>query len=169
MTVPMSAVGYGAAWLRAFLQRASGLDFDDDQAAHVAALAERKLADLFDVAQRAALANGRARVLSHDLPITRGLHARLGEAEALAADVELRPLLEFLADAGVPGPLDELVKAEIPRLMAALLVLAGHLIALLEPENVSPLERLDRLLRATPGRPTHWEVERATRVLELTL
>jgi Domain of unknown function (DUF1931) len=166
---PSAGALYGAAWLRAWLDRASGLSFDDAQAAEVGALAERKLVDLFDVAEETALANGRARILRHDLPLTKGLRSSLGRMEALARDLELEPLLVFLADAGVPGPLDELVRAEIPRLMAALLVLAGRVIAVLEPENASPVERLELLLRPGPGRPTRWELERAARVLDLTL
>ena len=168
-TTPISAVGYGGAWLRAFLGRTSGLIFDEPQTAQVAALAERKLVDLFHVAEEAALANGRARIMRHDLPLTRGLQALLGEVDTYARELELRPLLVFLADAGVPGPLDELVRQQIPRLMAALLLLSGRVIALLEPENVGPAERLERLLRRAPGRPTRWEVERATRVLDMTL
>ncbi|HET9489620.1 MAG TPA: hypothetical protein VFR64_07695 [Methylomirabilota bacterium] len=53
--------------------------------------------------------------------------------------------------------------------MATLLLLSARVIALLEPENMSPEERLERLRRCSPGRPTHWEVERAARVLDLTL
>jgi len=87
---PISTVGYGAAWLRAFLNRAaSGLDFDESQAAQVAVLAEDKLADPFDVAREAAPSNGRARVLCHDLPLTRGLSAQVAEAERLARELEL--------------------------------------------------------------------------------
>lgn len=142
-TSPSAGALYGVAWLRAWLDRASGLSFDDAQAAEVGALAERKLVDLFDVAEETALANGRARILRHDLPLTKGLRASLSRMETLARDLELEPLLVFLADAGVPGPLDELVRAEIPRLMAALLVLAGRVIAVLEPENASPVERLE--------------------------
>ena len=94
----MPAVDYGTAWLQAFLERASGLEFEEAQAASVLALAERKLVDLFDVAEQTAIANGRQRILRHDLPITKGFQMVLGQAEALAADVELRPLLVFLAD-----------------------------------------------------------------------
>jgi len=135
----------------------------------IAGLAERKLVDLFDVAEEAALANGRARVFRHDLPLTKGLQAFLGQVEPLARELELEPLLVFLADAGVAGPLDEMVRAEIPRLMAALLLLAGRVIAVIEPENMSTLERLERLTRSAPGRPTHWEVERAAVILDMTL
>jgi hypothetical protein len=162
-------VGYGAAWLQAFLTRGSGLVFDAEQATQVATLAERALVGLFEVAEETALANGRAVILRHDLPLTRGLRARVAEAEALADDLALQPLLVFLADAGVRGPLDERVHAEVPRLMAALLLLAGRVIAIIEPGDVSTTERLERLLRPTPTGPTHWEVERAARVLSLTV
>lgn len=123
--------------------------------------------DLFDVAEETAIANGRARILLHDLPITKGLRSLLGQVEAIARELELQPLMVFLADAGMPGPLDEAVRAEVPRLMASLLLLTGRILALLEPENMSPAER--QLLRTSPARPTRWEVERAARVLGLTL
>ena len=48
-------------------------------------------------------------------------------------------------------------------------VLAGRIISLLEPENMSPEERMERLLRAAPNAPRRWELERAARVLNLTL
>jgi hypothetical protein len=165
----LPSVGYSSAWLRDFLRRASGLSFTEAQAEQVAALAERKLVDLFDVAAEAALANGRARIMRHDLPITKGLRTLLVEMDASARVLELRPLLVFLGDAGVSGPLDELVKAEITRLMVAMLFLTAHVIALLEPASMSPQERLERLLRGTPTEPTRWELERAARVLNLTL
>jgi hypothetical protein len=170
VTTPAAGgVGYGLAWLQAFLTRGSGLVFDAEQTAQIAGLAERSLVGLFDVAQETALANGRAIILRHDLPLTRGLRARLGEAEALAGDLALQPLLTFLADAGVPGLLDERVRLEVPRLMAALLLLAGRVIAILEPSDMSTTERLERLLRPDPTGPTHWELERASRVLNLTV
>jgi hypothetical protein len=162
-------VGYATAWLQAFLNRASGLSFDEAQTQQIAALAERKLVDLFDVAEEAALANGRGRVHRHDLPLTKGLRAFLGQVEPLARELELEPLLVFLADARVPGPLDEMVRAEIPRLMAALLLLAGRIIAIIELESLSTLERLERLTRTVSGQPTRWELERAASILDMTL
>src|SRR5438067_529810 len=105
-------VGYDAAWLQAFLQRASGLVFDEAQTAQVADLAERKLVDLFEVAEQAAAANGRTRVLHQDLPLTKGLRALLGEVAARAREMELPPLLEFLAQARVASSIDEAVRAE---------------------------------------------------------
>ena len=133
------------------------------------ALAERKLVDLFDVAEATAVANGRAHILRHDLPVTKGLQHEVAEAQTLAAELELRPLLVFLADAGVPGPLDEMVRADVPKLMAALLLLGARVIAILTPSDMSTEERLERLIRHLPTQPTHWEFERATRVVNLTL
>jgi hypothetical protein len=166
---PATTVAYGTAWLQAFLTRGTGLVFDTAQVTQVTALAEQSLLGLFDVATQTALANGRSIIERQDLPLTRGLRARLGEAESLAGEVALQPLLTFLAEAGVPGPLDERVRMEVPRLMAALLLLAGQVISLLEPSDVSTTERLERLLRAHPSGPTHWELERAARVLKLTV
>ena len=162
-------VHYGAAWVRAFVQRGSGLELDEEQATEVVALAERKLVDMFDVAEATALANGRTRIFRHDLPLTKGLQRQLAEAETLAAELELRPLLTFLAEAGIRGPLDELVRHEVPRLMATLLLLTARIIAILEPADMSTEERLERLLRHLPTQPTRWEFERAARILHLTL
>jgi len=53
--------------------------------------------------------------------------------------------------------------------MAALLLLAARIIAILEPSDMSTEERLERLLRHLPTQPTHWELERATRIVNLTL
>lgn len=89
--------------------------------------------------------------------------------EPLARELELEPLLVFLADAGVPSPLDEMVRVEIPRLMAALLLLAGRVLAVIKPENMSTLERLERLTRSAPGRPSRWELERAAVILNMIL
>jgi Domain of unknown function (DUF1931) len=162
-------VGYSVGWVREFLQRGSGLAFDENQASDVVVLAERKLFDLFDVAATTALANGRAKIFRYDLPLTKGLQHELAEAETLAGELELRPLLVFLADSGVPGPIDDSMRDDVPRLMAALLLLAGRIIAILEPSNVTTEERLGRLLRQEPLQPTSWELERASQVLNLTV
>jgi len=163
------SVGYGTGWLIEFLERASGFVFLDDQAIRIAATAERKLIGLFEVAEATALANGRTLIFRHDLPLTRGLQARLAEAETLARDVELQPLLVFLRDAGFHGPLDPHLRQQVPQLMAMLLVLAARIIAVHDAEDMSSVERLERWLRRAPQRPTDGEVEHAARVLELTL
>jgi Domain of unknown function (DUF1931) len=165
----VSAIGFDAAWLQEFLYRGTGLRFDGAQAAQVAGLAERKLADLFDVAEETALANRREYILLHDLPLTKGLRALLLDVDERAREIDVQPVLAFLAGAGVSSRIDDLVQAEVPRLTAALLLLAGRIIAILEPDNLSPQERMELVLRPAPGEPARWEVERAARVLDLTL
>jgi hypothetical protein len=165
----LPTVGYGSAWLTEFLRQGSGLAFDERQVAQIASLAERKLVDFFDVGAATALANGRRQIMRHDLPLTKGLRRELLEAETLASEVQLRPVLAFLADAGIRGPLDERVHETVPCLMAALLLIAARAIAIVEPSGTSTEERLDRLIRHRPTQPTAWEFQRATRVLNLTL
>jgi hypothetical protein len=169
MNASLSTVGYGVAWVREFLERGSGLVFDDEATVQVSALAERKLLDLFDVAEDAALANGRTIIMRHDLPITKGLRAQMGEAARLAQEIDRAALNVYLAEAGAPGQLDERVRDEVPLMMATLLVVAARVIAVLEPASMSTEERLDRLLRVRPTVPTPWEIERARRVVEMTL
>jgi hypothetical protein len=141
----MSAAGYAYPWLHTLLERVTQLDFDDEQIARIEDIAERKLVDLFDVAEDAALANGRAHVQRQDVPLTRGLQLVLLEVEDLAREFQLEPLLVFLADAGIRAPLDESLRSEIPRLMAMLLILTGHIVAVLElPDKNAPRTRLSR-------------------------
>ena len=111
-----------------------------------------------------------ARIIQrHDLPLTKGLRALLHDVDALAHEIDVQPILAFLLGAGLDHQIDELVHAEVPRLTAALVLLAGRIIAILEPGSWSPQERIERLLRPPSGEPTPWEVERAARVLDLTL
>jgi hypothetical protein len=154
-----TATGYGYPWLHTLLERTSGLDFDETQLARIEDIAERKLVDLFDVAEESAVANGRARVLRHDLPLTKGLQIVLLEVADIAREFQLQPLLVFLADAGIRTPFDDDVRPEIPRLMAGLLILTARVVALLESEDG----------RVSPKRPSRRAVERAEALLDLTL
>jgi Domain of unknown function (DUF1931)/BON domain len=94
------AAGYGYPWLHTLLERATRLDLDEAQIGRIEDIAERKLVDLFDVAEEAPVANGRTRVIRHDLPLTKGLQLLLLEVADIGREVELEPLLIFLADAG---------------------------------------------------------------------
>jgi hypothetical protein len=154
-----TATGYGYPWLHTLLERTSGLDFDDTQLARIEDIAERKLIDLFDVAEEAAMANGRGRVLRHDLPLTKGLQIVLLEVEDIAREFQLQPLLLFLADAGIRTPFDDEVGPEIPRLMAGLLILTARVVALLESEDG----------RVSPKRPSRRALERTEALLDVTL
>jgi hypothetical protein len=155
----VSPAGYGYPWLHTLIERATHLDLDEGQIARIEDVAEQKLVDLFDVAEETAVANGRARVLRHDLPLTKGVQLLLLEVDDLAREFQLEPLLVFLADAGIRTPFDDDVRPEIPRLMAALLILTARVVALLESPDG----------QAVPARPSNRTLERAEAVLDLTL
>lgn len=159
----------GYVWLQGLIERATGLDLDEQQVTEVTRLADRKLFDLFDVAAENAAANGRTRVLRHDLPLTKGLRRSLDDASQFASGIDAEAILTFLASSGVRARVDEGVQSDVPRLVAALLILSSRIIALLEPGSLSPLERLKLLDRSRDGRPTTWEIDRANRVIDLTL
>jgi hypothetical protein len=144
----VSAVGYGYPWLHTLLERATHLEFDETHIARIEDIAEQKLVDLFDVAEDTALANGRGRVMRQDLPITKGLQIVLLEVADLAREFGLQPLLMLLADAGIRTPFDEALRDEIPRLMAALLIVVGRVVALLD-EPGPELERTQAILDLT--------------------
>jgi hypothetical protein len=126
------AAGYGYHWLRTLFERATALDLDQAQLTRIEEIAEHKLVDLFDVAEDTAVANGRTRVLRQDLPLTKGLQTLLLEVADFAREVGLDGLLIFLADAGIRTPFDEGLQSEVPRLIAALLILTGRLVELVE-------------------------------------
>jgi Domain of unknown function (DUF1931)/BON domain len=153
------ATGYGHSWLHELLERTTGIDFDEAQIARIEEIAEQKVVDLFDVAEEVAAANGRGRVMRHDLPLTKGLQILLLEVADVAREFQLDPLLVFLADAGIRAPFDEGLRSDIPRLMAALLILTGRVVALLESPDG----------HAAPSRASSRALERAGAVLDLTL
>jgi sporulation protein YlmC with PRC-barrel domain len=144
----VSATGYAYPWLHTLLERTTHLELDEGQIARIADIAERKLVDLFDVAEDAALANGRGRVMRHDLPLTKGLQLVLLEIADLAREFELEPLLVFLADAGIRTHFDDEMRADIPRLMAALLIVTARVVALLDTSGPA-LDRASAILDLT--------------------
>jgi hypothetical protein len=155
----MTATGYGYPWLHTLVERTTGLDCDETQLARIEDIAEQKLVDLFDVAEEVALANGRSRVLRHDLPLTKGVQLLLLEVADIAREFQLEPLLAFLADAGIRVPFDAGLRPEIPRLMAALLIMTSRVVGLVE----SPDGRVDGT------RPSRSAVDRAGAILDLAL
>ena len=166
----VSTIGYAYAWLHEFIAGGTGLDLDQDQVTQIARMAERKLSDLFEMAEETAAANGRGLILRHDLPLTKGLLQTLEDVTVLSKDIEFEPIYLFLrTSTGLRAGVDDMVLADLPRLFAALLILSGRIIAVLEPTTMLPQERFELLTRSADSRPTAWEIERAAQVLDLTL
>jgi len=162
-------IRYGYGWLFDLLRRAAGLELDEEQLAQVAGVARHKLVDLFTVAEETALANGREEIRWHDLPLTRGLRRTIEETAALSRASDVDPALVFAGEARVNPAIDALVRADLPRLTIALLVLQSRIVATLEPAAIPLEERCRLVTRSDPHRPTGWELERTARVLDLTL
>jgi hypothetical protein len=162
-------ISYGYGWLFDLLWRTAGLELDEEQLKRVTDVARRKLVDLFEVAKETALANGREEIRRHDLPLTKGLRRTIDETAALSRASDVDPALVFAGEARVNSGIDELVRAELPRLTIALLVLQSRIVATLEPVDMPLEERCRQVTRRDPYRPTGWEVERTGRVLDLIL
>lgn len=162
-------IAYGYTWLHDLIRETSGLELDEAQMERVESIARRKLVDLFDVAEETALANGREVIRRHDLPLTKGMRRTILETATHSRVLEVDPAFFFSEKARVDSSIDELVRAELPRLTVALLVLASRVIVALEPTARAPEERDLLVLRRSTNHPTPWELERAERVLDLTI
>ncbi len=90
--------------------------------------------------------------------LERGTGLDFNEAQ-LAREFELELLLVFLADAGIRTRIDEGSRSEIPRLMAALFILIGKLVQILESPDG----------KVSPARPSDRALDRVEAVLALTL
>ena len=74
-----------------------------------------------------------------------------------------------MRDIGILDRIEESARERLPRLFVALVILVGRLLATLTPLNVSAAERVAWLTRAEADIPTQAELERAQRILDLTL
>lgn len=164
-----SASGLDYAWVEQFLAATSGLRVDKSQAEAIVASTERKLTDLFDVAENTALANGREMVYWHDLPLTKGFQATLRTYERRANEPAPAAIEACLRDMGILSGFDEQVRARLPRLFGALLFVTGRVLVLLTPRGMSAGERLAWLTQPRDDSLKASELERAMQLLDLTL
>jgi hypothetical protein len=91
------------------------------------------------------------------------------ETALLIREFDVDPTAVFAAQVRAGHMIDEMVRAEMPRLIAALLVLAAQILVTMNPVDLTRDELMRLLARKRPNHPTAWELERAARVLDLTL
>jgi len=149
----------GLPRLQTLYRRFVGLDLDKGRASEVLEVAEKKLADLFEVAVERARAEGRDVVEWRDLPLTKGLRATMEryerERERLQDPrLDLGPIMEFLARPLSGLEVSEEVREKLPTLVATVLLLVGYVIKEVDPGARKPSKR---------------DIERAARILDLTL
>jgi hypothetical protein len=141
--------------LERFFRAAAELDIDKSDIARYEDFVHRKIYDLLLRAQATAKDNAREFIEPQDLPITKGLQESIHEFRKLDEEIELRPILDYIAtrpqlDLGVLAE----TEAKLPEVAGGLSVALARSFAIIDPALRNP---------AT----FHWE--RAFRLFDLLL
>jgi len=150
-------VGYTR--LESLYRRFLGLDLDKSKAEMIIEVSSKKLEDLFRVGLERAYIRGSDVVEYYDLPITKGLQETIEwyrrEREKLNDPrLELGPIVDYLAGRIMGLVIGETVRENLQDLTAAILLLIGLVIKLVDPGT---------------RKPSKEAIERASRILDLTL
>jgi len=149
----------GLTRLEALYRTFVGLDLDKGRARRILEIATKKLEDLFREGQEKAWARGSDVVEWSDLPLTRGLRQTIEfykrERERLNDPrLDLTPIVERLEQEIKGLVIGESVKENLQDLAATVLLLIGYVI-----KNIDPKAR----------KPSNEDIERARRILDLTI
>jgi Domain of unknown function (DUF1931) len=146
---------FGVAKFERFYRAAAGLDVDKDDLKRHQDFVYDKLYGLLLIGQTTAKANNREVLELWDLPITKGLQELINEFRKIDADVELEPILQYLA---ARPPLDVALSEEAEGRLVP--IIGGISLALvLTFKAIAP--------EANTPMPEHWE--RAQRIFDLLL
>ena len=122
-----------------FFRGAAGLNVDKEDLRHFNEFVHRKVYDLLLRAQATAKANGRDVIRACDLPVTKGLQESMHAFKALDQQIELRPILERLAQ--LPqldlGYEDE-TAARLPDVVGGLSLALARSFKILHPQLKNP-------------------------------
>ncbi len=135
----------GVSEFERLFREAASLDVDKDDLKRLNDFINRKVYDLLLIAQANAKANGRDIILSHDLPITRGLQESMHAFRKMEITLELEPILKELAtlpmlDLGYGVDVEE----ALPELVGTLTVCLAKTFKVIDPEVKNP-------------QTTHWD------------
>ncbi len=149
----------GLSRLEALYKTFTGLDLDKSKAGAIIDIASRKLEDLFIVGLEKAYARGSDVVEIIDLPITMGLRNTIEEYKRERERLndprlDLSPIIDYLTERVSGLVIGESVRSELQDLTAAVLLLVGRVIKIVDP---------------TARKPSKEDIERAKRILDLTL
>jgi Domain of unknown function (DUF1931) len=146
---------FGVAKFERFYRAAAGLDVDKEDLKRHQDFVYEKLYGLLLIGQITAKANNREVLEEWDLPITKGLQELINEFGKIDADVELEPILQYLA---ARPPLDVVLSEEAEGRLVP--IIGGVSLALvLTFKTIAP--------EAKTPMPEHWE--RAQRIFDLLL
>ncbi|HET9169889.1 MAG TPA: DUF1931 family protein [Actinospica sp.] len=140
----------GVTKFERFFRAAAGLRIDKNDVKRYDDFINRKIYDLFLIAQTAARANGRDIVEPEDLPLGKGLQECVHTFRELDEEIELKPLLDRLtAEPAVDLAASEQTRAELPQIAGGLSVALARLFRVIEPERHNPdaaeWEKADRI------------------------
>ncbi len=140
----------GAKRLKELLRATAGLNCDKSDVKRLLDLVSDKLYDLLLIGARNASYNGRDLIMEPDLPITKGLQESIREFRALEEEIELQPILDYLASrTRLERPLSVEVEQKLPEIAGGLILVAGRLVKILDPSVVNPdTEMWERVARA---------------------
>lgn len=134
---------------------AAGLDIDKKDFKRYRDFVNQKTYDLLIRGKAAAKANGRDIIEPCDLPITKGLQERIHEFRAIDQEIELKPILDYIASR---RPLDLAcsveTEAQLPRIVGGISVALARTFKITDP---------------TLKNPQTMQWERAIRIFDLLL
>ena len=152
--LPVTRVTSVAKFERLF-RAAADLDIDKKDFKRYRDFVNQKTYDFLIRGKAAAKANGRDIIAPCDLPITKGLQERIHEFRAIDQEIELKPILDYIA---ARRPLDLTcsveTEAQLPRIVGGLSVALARTFKITDP---------------TVKNPQTMQWERAIRIFDLLL
>jgi hypothetical protein len=117
-----------------FFRAAASLDVDRNDVKRYQDFVNQKLYDLLLLGQAHAKADGRDIIEPHDLPITKGLQESIHAFRDVDAEIELRPILEYLAiRPPLEAALSESTEARLPGIIGGLSVALARTFKIIDP------------------------------------
>ena len=144
----------GVARFEHFFRLAAGVDVDKSDLKRYQDFVYEKLYDLLLIGQAHANSNGRDVLEPPDLPITKGLQERIHEFRDLDEEIELAPILEYLAARPLVVDLSAETQARLVPIVGGLSVALARTFKIMEPSMKTPTAE-------------HWET--ATRIFDLLM
>ncbi|HWG64349.1 MAG TPA: DUF1931 family protein [Streptosporangiaceae bacterium] len=118
-----------------FFRLAAGLDVAKNDVKRYTDFVNDKLYDMLLMAQAVAKANVRDIIQFRDLPITKGLQESIHRFRKLDADVELEPILEYLAArAPLDVSLSDEAEAHLPLIVGGLSEALARTFKIIDPD-----------------------------------
>jgi hypothetical protein len=129
----------GISRFERFFRAAASLDVDKDDLRRYNDFVNRKVYDLLLIGQATAKANSRDIIEPWDLPITKGLQESVHEFKRMDEEVELRPILDQLANLPLLDlAYSEETEARLPGIVGGLSLGLARTFKIIDPKVKNP-------------------------------